>query len=347
MAGTLSIPIEHWLTSTAIRTCTPEERSAWIDLLCLFNLSDEIGMLRRRLPELASAVGCSESVLESLIRKRVLRGRSASSLPGDGLFEHSGLPLTYAPKHARRIGEEVILIDDDVVGDVYFCDWLVVQEHKRSRASALASLRPVPAAPLVAQPVEASPQALKTEQIKPEQGPAQESKAQLRCPHSRLVAEFAKAFPAAPVPRSSGTETHLGKALQTAWRKLAAGPNSEFSGYADTEEGVEKWRALFAFAAKSEFLRGECNSQNRTPFRISLDWLVGSKNLEKVMNGFYLQGVTRNSMASTLRQSAMGVAELMERRARAAPERYQGLGRDRTDATSSATGDGVQQSLAL
>lgn len=55
---------------------------------------------------------------------------------------------------------------------------------------------------------------------------------------------------------------------------------------------LDWWGRYFAYCAKSRFLTGQTHSQGRRPFELSLDWLVKSENMAKVIEGAYHEAET-------------------------------------------------------
>lgn len=90
-----------WISNAKLRRCTHEEKGVWIDILCLMADSDEFGIIRWPLKDLAQAVGAKPAVLQSLIRKGVLKGADSGSRCE--VYE-------YVPRHARKPGEPVTLV---------------------------------------------------------------------------------------------------------------------------------------------------------------------------------------------------------------------------------------------
>lgn len=73
-----------WLANIKLRRCTPTARGAWIDVLCLMHDSDEYGVLRWPLVEIAGVVNVPVKVLRELAERGVLKG--AESGAADYIF---------------------------------------------------------------------------------------------------------------------------------------------------------------------------------------------------------------------------------------------------------------------
>lgn len=122
-----------WASNKNLKRCTHQEKGVWMDVLCLMHDSDEYGVLRWPLEEIAMAVGAPIEVLISLHKKGVLKGKPGNTPKvsfGDGLGASSGLPLVYVPYHAGKKGEPVTLLGDQE-GDIWFSSRMVEDHHKR------------------------------------------------------------------------------------------------------------------------------------------------------------------------------------------------------------------------
>lgn len=159
-----------WVSNQKLRRCTLEERGLWMEVMCLMHDSDEYGVLRWPLADIALSIsGASIGLLESLCRKGVLKGKGAflpidapkggigapivtnsntplvvvSAQPGaaSGVAsgEDTGLPLVYTPMHARKKGPPVILLEW-CDGDVWFSPRMVIDEHLRQTRAKYGEL---------------------------------------------------------------------------------------------------------------------------------------------------------------------------------------------------------------
>lgn len=63
-----------WLANRKLRKAAWADRGLWIDLMCQFHDSDEYGIIRESLGEIARSVGCHVNQLQSLIRQEILKG---------------------------------------------------------------------------------------------------------------------------------------------------------------------------------------------------------------------------------------------------------------------------------
>ncbi|MBW7566282.1 hypothetical protein KIF53_09505 [Chromobacterium subtsugae] len=113
-----------WLGNSNLRRCTHAEKGVWMDIMCLMHDSEEYGILRWSLKEIAQAVGCKLADLKSLQAKGVLKG-------SDTLLDEA---LTYTPVSGRRKGPMVTLIDI-TKGPLWYSSRMVIDEHKRMARS--------------------------------------------------------------------------------------------------------------------------------------------------------------------------------------------------------------------
>lgn len=90
-----------WRNNAKLRRCSEAARGAWIDVLCLMHDSDEYGVLRWPLAEIARAAGLPLKLLKELADRDVLKGGDK----GCEAFYH-------IPVHARKQGEPILLIEE-------------------------------------------------------------------------------------------------------------------------------------------------------------------------------------------------------------------------------------------
>jgi hypothetical protein len=113
-----------WRSNAKLRRCSDAARGAWMDILCVLHGSDEYGVVRWPLTELARSAGVSLRLARELAVKGVLKG-------ADSIAE----PYVHTPTHAGRKGEPVILVQTDG-GPVWYCSRLVRDEWTRHRRGA-------------------------------------------------------------------------------------------------------------------------------------------------------------------------------------------------------------------
>jgi hypothetical protein len=110
-----------WRGNAKLRRCSEAARGAWMDVLCLLHDSDEYGVIRWPLADLARAAGVPVKLLDELVKKDVLKG-------ADGAHE----AYVYTPRHAGRDGEPVELIPASS-GPCWYSTRLVRDEWVRQR----------------------------------------------------------------------------------------------------------------------------------------------------------------------------------------------------------------------
>lgn len=110
-----------WKRNSKLRRCSEAARGAWIDILCLLHDSDEYGVCRWPLDELARASGVPLKFAKELATKDVLKGADTGSKP-----------YIYTPKHAGKEGDPVVLVDDSE-GPCWYCSRFVRDEYIRQK----------------------------------------------------------------------------------------------------------------------------------------------------------------------------------------------------------------------
>jgi hypothetical protein len=113
-----------WLRSKNLRRCSLEARGAWIEVLCLMHDSEEYGVLRWPLADVAQASGVPMKVLRELVDKDVLKG-------GDMGAE----PFVYTPTHAGKKGDPVTLVAG-CTSPIWYSSRMVKDEWVRGRRGA-------------------------------------------------------------------------------------------------------------------------------------------------------------------------------------------------------------------
>lgn len=328
-----------WLADTRVRCCSAEERGVWIELLMHMSQAERPGVLEKRLDQIAKLVGSDVSVLHALIENGLLKGQESRGVsPRVG----SCTRLPFVGQKAGIASRETVTLLEEVEGPLYFCDWMVEEAQQAPRFDDAAEEldRGVAAKPeaavswaSVSVPAEAgaSTSAAARAGEEPDEAgsgadgeegeQADAGRKVPNCPQARLVALFHEMLPTAKRVVMVGPGNQLTKALKARWRALAAGEDGPFTGYTCVEDGLKKWAAIFTMVGRSKFLTGRVPNRNGdAPFELSLIWLVGPKNMEKVLNGFYHRdaeekgaaagdGTGRSAMAERVMQ---GVERVME-----------------------------------
>ncbi len=110
-----------WRGNAKLRRCSEAARGAWIDILCTLHDSDEYGVCRWPLRDLARAAGVSMRSIKELVANGVLKGA-----------DRDAEPFTFAPFHAGKHGDPVTLVEVDG-GSVWYSSRLVHDEFVRQR----------------------------------------------------------------------------------------------------------------------------------------------------------------------------------------------------------------------
>lgn len=115
-----------WRANAKLRRCSFAERGVWLEVMCLLHDSEDYGILRWPLKDIAVAVGCRVSDLRALRDKGVLKGADAGSRCD---------AYVYVPRHAREDGEpaEIIPAQD---GSIWYSSRMVRDEYLRSKRGA-------------------------------------------------------------------------------------------------------------------------------------------------------------------------------------------------------------------
>jgi hypothetical protein len=116
-----------WKRNANLRRCSPAARGAWVDVLCLMHDSDEYGVLRWPLKEIANAAGIALKLLRELVDKGVLKGDD-KNYPG----------YTFSPTHAGKKGEPVQLLEPTMGEPCWFSSRFVRDEYIRLKRAGLS-----------------------------------------------------------------------------------------------------------------------------------------------------------------------------------------------------------------
>jgi len=110
-----------WRSNAKLRRCTDAARGAWMDVLCVLHDSDEYGVVRYPLAELARAAGVPLRLLKELAAKDVLKG-------GD----RNAPAYVFTPVHAGKSGQPVTLVEASE-GPCWYSTRFVRDEHVRQK----------------------------------------------------------------------------------------------------------------------------------------------------------------------------------------------------------------------
>lgn len=111
-----------WTSNSNLRRCSHAERGIWIQVLCVMHDSEEYGIVRWPLKEIAQAVNCSVAALRGLVDKGILKGADKS-----GRVE----AFIYVPRSGRRDGAPVTLIASQG-GPLWYSSRMVKDEYVRT-----------------------------------------------------------------------------------------------------------------------------------------------------------------------------------------------------------------------
>ena len=110
-----------WQRNANLRRCSPAARGVWVDIMCLLHDSDEYGVLRWPLADIAQAAGAQLSLVKELVQKQVFKGVDQGDCP----------ELVYTPRHGRKDGEPVTLVKVQP-GPVWYSSRMVRDEYIRT-----------------------------------------------------------------------------------------------------------------------------------------------------------------------------------------------------------------------
>jgi len=115
-----------WTKNAKLKLCSKSLKGNWIDTLCLMHDSDEYGVIRCSLKDLANAIGAKLSDLKELHDKGVLKGADVGAICR---------AYVHVPRHAGKSGEPVTLIPEQP-GPIWYSSRMVLDEWLRTRRGA-------------------------------------------------------------------------------------------------------------------------------------------------------------------------------------------------------------------
>lgn len=110
-----------WRNNANLRRCSPAARGIWIDVMCVLHDSDEYGMVRWPLNDLANAANAPIKLVRELVEKSVLKGHDKTV----------DRPFIYTPRTGRKDGAPVTLIPTQA-GPVWYSSRMVKDEYVRT-----------------------------------------------------------------------------------------------------------------------------------------------------------------------------------------------------------------------
>lgn len=110
-----------WRNNAKLRRCSWAARGVWIELMGLMHDSDEYGVLRWPLKQIAQALGAPLKLLNELVECGVLYGAERDECEA----------MIYTPRSGRRDGEPVELVPAQI-GPIWYSPRMVRDEYVRA-----------------------------------------------------------------------------------------------------------------------------------------------------------------------------------------------------------------------
>lgn len=114
-----------WRSNAKLRRCSWAARGVWIEVMGLMHDSDDYGILRWPLKDIAQALGANMRELNELVTKGVLYGSEKGECE----------PMVFRPKHGRREGAPVELVAMQK-GPIWYSPRMVRDEYVRMQRGA-------------------------------------------------------------------------------------------------------------------------------------------------------------------------------------------------------------------
>lgn len=114
---------DDWTGNSKLRRCKAAHKGAWIDVLCMLHDSDEYGIVRCPLAEIAQATGHPVKILQELAERQIIKGAD----PGQRVDA-----FIFTPRHAGKEGDPVELIVAQE-GPIWYSSRFVRDEYIRSK----------------------------------------------------------------------------------------------------------------------------------------------------------------------------------------------------------------------
>jgi hypothetical protein len=274
--------------NSKLRRCSPAARGAWVDIMCVLHDSDEYGVCRWPLVELAQSAGVPIKLARELSAKDVLKG--ADEAASDYVF---------TPRHANKDGEPVTLV---VAGEgpCWYCSRFVRDEYVRQRrgqSTRYSSDNQPPkhapgGAPMTSpMPPFGDPQG---DGASSTSSSTSNSKGQLpmssgddvrECPYGTLANLYHDLMPLNPKMKVLNAARK--SAMKARWNE-AAKLDCEPFGYTTQAAGLEAWRQFFIVCAESKFLTGLAPAATGKPaFVADIDFLFSPSGFAKTLENKY------------------------------------------------------------
>lgn len=270
-----------WRNNAKLRRCSEAARGAWIDVLCTLHDSDEYGVLRWPLADIARAAGVPLKLVRELAVKDVLKGADAEYLP-----------FVYTPRHANKNGTPVMLVAAGA-GPCWYCSRMVRDEYVRQQRGGTGTQFSSENQPPKQTPI---PPFGYEEGDGPtsSSSSASKNKGQLRmssgddvrqCPTGTLVNLYHDLMPLNP--RVKLLSAARKSAIKARWLE-ASKLDCEPFGYDTAQGGLEAWRQFFVVCAESKFLTGLAPPGPGKPaFIADIDFLFSPSGFTKTLENKY------------------------------------------------------------
>jgi hypothetical protein len=261
-----------WRLNANLRRCSAAARGVWVDVLCLLHDSDEYGVLRWPLADIAQSAGAPLELLEELAQKKVLKGADAN-----------GEDYKFAPSHAGKLGDEVTLVAPGD-GPCWYCSRFVKDEFIRQRRGAATRFDSEN------QPPKAVPNTKPTRRVGVRQGDGASASSSFASSNQERGAKAPPRKrgkpPTFPMPDDFGISERVEKWAKTKGHSRLAEHLERFRSkakakayvYADWDEAFmtairEDWAKLPAVAS-SAVPRGKPSGPSETPLEAQLNWIA-------------------------------------------------------------------------
>lgn len=280
-----------WRNNAKLRRCSPAARGAWMDVLCVLHDSDEYGVCRWPLADLAQSAGVATKLIKELVEKDVLKGA-----------DKGAAAYNYTPRHAGKAGEPVTLVEPKD-GPCWYCSRFVRDEWIRQRRGQSTQFS------VDNQPPKQSP---KSEPKHPPKdspnppigerlgdGPTSTSTSTSKttttalssgddvraCPTGTLVDLYHELMPNNPQVKVINAARK--GAIRARWVEAAALDCKPF-GYETRAAGLAAWREFFEICRESKFLTGLAAPQpGKPPFVADIDFIFSSSGFAKILENKY------------------------------------------------------------
>lgn len=283
-----------WRNNANLRRCSWAARGIWIEVMGLFHDSDEYGILRWPLKEMAQALGAPLAIIRELAEKGVMKGCDKGECDA----------YVYVPRSGRKNGEPVTLVSTQA-GPIWYSSRMVRDEHVRTLRGEGTRFsdgkdeapKPSPKGGLGEAPKQtpmsyqsdgptstSSPSVLKPSCTNVQLVGSDASNGPGECPHQEIIALYKQHLPTLTVPRIWDEARQ--KPLRAQWQKLSKA-NGISKGYGTRDEGLAFWGKYFRFVASDTTLPDGFPRENGSRWYPDLPWLIKPENFKKVVEGNY------------------------------------------------------------